>query len=145
MHNALGRQVGQINSMAKGATTVYELVIETDFAAAHKLRDYSGDCENLHGHNWRLEVVLCAEKLDEMGMVCDFRLVKRHLKTVTDMLDHKYLNELDAFSEANPTTENVARFVCEELDNLLPEDLHVSRVTAWESDHCGATYFNSKV
>ena len=124
---------------------MYELVIHSGFSAAHRLRDYDGDCENLHGHNWKLDVVLSAPSLDDSGMVCDFRLVKRHLATVTDRLDHKYLNELPAFTRDNPTTEHVARFIAAELDKLLPEGVAVARVTAWESDDSGATYINSKV
>ena len=121
---------------------MYELVVQSGFAAAHRLREYHGDCENLHGHNWKLEVVLTGEKLDKTGMLCDFRVVKQHLSAVTDMLDHKYLNELEEFSRDNPTTENVAVFVCRELVKLLPKGLRVARVTAWESDGCGATYIN---
>jgi len=121
---------------------VYELIIHAGFAAAHRLREYQGDCENLHGHNWKLDVVLSADKLDRLGMVCDFRVVKRHLAAVTEQLDHKYLNELPEFTEHNPTTENVAAFVCRELDKLLPTGVRVARVTAWESDGCGATFIN---
>jgi len=120
----------------------YELVVQSGFSAAHRLRQYHGDCEKLHGHNWKLEVVLVADELDELGMVCDFRVLKDHLKTVTDQLDHRYLNELEPFREINPTTENLARYVCRELTRLLPEGLRIARVTAWESDHCGATYIN---
>ena len=123
---------------------MYELIVHTGFAAAHRLREYQGDCENLHGHNWKLDVVLAAERLEKSGMVCDFRIVKRHLATITDRLDHKYLNELDLYSEDNPTTEHVARFVCGELDRLLPEGVRVARVTAWESEGCGATYINER-
>ena len=125
-------------------SVVYELLIHSGFSAAHRLRDYDGDCENLHGHNWKLDVVLAAETLDKSGMVCDFRLVKRLLTAVTDRLDHKYLNELAPFTEDNPTTENVARFITIELGKLLPEGIGVARVTAWESDGCGATYINDK-
>jgi len=121
---------------------VYELVVHAGFAAAHRLREYHGDCENLHGHNWKLEVVLAAENLDKLGMVCDFRVIKRHLASVVKQLDHKYLNELEEFGERNPTTENVAAFVCRELVKLLPEPVRVARVTAWESDGCGATFIN---
>ena len=122
---------------------MYELVVHAGFAAAHRLREYHGDCENLHGHNWKLEVVLSARKLDKLGMVCDFRVVKQHLAAVTDRLDHKYLNELTEFAKRNPTTENVAAFVSRELAKLLPRGVRVAMVTAWESDGCGATYINA--
>lgn len=121
---------------------MYELIIQTDFAAAHSLRGYAGDCERLHGHNWKLDVVVSSPKLDKQGMVCDFREVKKLLARVVDRLDHRHLNELDFFRKLNPTTENVARVISEELDKLLPSGVRVTRVTAWESDHCGATYFS---
>lgn len=121
---------------------MYELVVQAGFAAAHRLREYHGDCENLHGHNWKLEVVLTGSTLDKLGMLCDFRVIKQHLTAVTEKLDHKYLNELAEFSQRNPTTENVAEFVCRELDKLLPKDVRVARVTAWESEVCGATYIS---
>lgn len=121
---------------------MYELIIQTDFAAAHSLRDYAGDCERLHGHNWKLDVVVSSPTLDKQGMVCDFREVKKLLARVVDRLDHRHLNELDFFRKLNPTTENVAHVVSEELGKLLPSGVRVTRVTAWESDHCGATYFS---
>ena len=123
---------------------MYELKVTTRFAAAHRLTMVGAKCENLHGHNWKLDVVLAADKLDRMGMVADFRVVKSMLAQVTDRLDHKYLNDLPEFARENPTTENVARFVCRELAKLLPVGLRVARVTAWESDGCGATYFSEE-
>lgn len=122
---------------------MYELVVNADFSAAHKLRGYQGECERLHGHNWRVQVALEAERLDELGMVMDFREVKRLLQEVLRKFDHAYLNELPRFKEQNPTTENMARVLCEELAPRLPAHVRVGRVTAWESEGCGATYVPS--
>jgi len=122
---------------------MFELVFQTHFAAAHNLRGYEGSCERLHGHNWKIEVYLRAEKLDRLGMVVDFREIKATARGVLDSLDHSYLNELQPFKDENPTTENVAKWVFEELRKLLPAHLEVHKVTAWESEHCGASYMES--
>lgn len=119
---------------------VYELNLETEFAAAHRLREYDGDCENLHGHNWRVRLTLASERLTKLGMVVDFRDVKQILGDVLDEFDHAYLNDLDRFRETNPTTENIARCICEELQPRLPDGVRVAAVTAWESPRCSATY-----
>jgi 6-pyruvoyltetrahydropterin/6-carboxytetrahydropterin synthase len=119
---------------------MYELLIQSHFAAAHRLREYTGNCERLHGHNWRIDVVLRAPKLDRLGMVIDFRDAKRLIEDILDGLDHQYLNELDAFRELNPTTENIARTIFDALAAKLPPEIALTKVTAWESDLCGASY-----
>ncbi len=119
---------------------MFELTVTTGFAAAHRLREYEGACENLHGHNWKVEVVLQSERLNNLGMVMDFNQAKAALGEMLDEFDHKFLNELDRFSEVTPTTENIAKAVAEELDGRLPEGVGVKSVTSWESDRCGATY-----
>jgi len=120
---------------------MFELVVQVEFAAAHRLRGYSGECENLHGHNWQIDVYLRGDQLNVLGMLIDFKDARQHVNAVLRMLDHKYLNDLDYFSERNPTTEHVARFVAEELAHRLPPEVRVHRVTAWESGRCGATYW----
>ena len=122
------------------ALDIYELTVETEFAAAHRLREYEGNCERLHGHNWKVDVVLRGEALDALGMVIDFRDAKRLVGEVLGELDHSCLNDLTAFQEQNPTTENVARTIYEALAAKLPDGVSVARVTAWESDHCGVSY-----
>ncbi|MFP4058545.1 MAG: 6-carboxytetrahydropterin synthase QueD [Candidatus Brocadiia bacterium] len=126
--------------MRRTALDIYELLIQTDFAAAHRLREYEGNCERLHGHNWKVDIALRAGKLDALGMAMDFREAKRLVRGVLDQLDHRYLNDLEAFRERNPTTEHIARLVYEELAARLPEGIAVAKVTAWESDHCGVSY-----
>lgn len=120
---------------------MFELIVETDFAAAHSLRGYQGKCESLHGHNWKVQVVLSAEKLDSLGMVLDFKDVKAAVNEVLEAFDHKNLNDLAYFEEVNPTTENVSRVLYDKLSKKLPEGVSVCKVTTWESDRCGASYF----
>jgi len=119
---------------------VFELTVETSFAAAHNLRGYEGSCERLHGHNWKIDVTLRGSKLDKLGMLVDFKEVKAILGGVLGELDHRYLNELPAFREDNPTTENVAKWLAGEFAKRLPSHISVAKVTAWESDQCGASY-----
>ena len=119
---------------------MFELVIEAHFASAHRLREYDGNCERLHGHNRKIDVRLTGEKLDDLGMLCDFRDAKKIVKEVTGRLDHRYLNDIPPFDELNPTTENIARYLFDEVAKRLPEGVAMSGVTAWESDGSGVTY-----
>ncbi|MGR3309799.1 MAG: 6-carboxytetrahydropterin synthase QueD [Candidatus Brocadiales bacterium] len=120
---------------------MYNLIVETNFAAAHSIRGYKGKCENVHGHNWKVQVVLTSEKLDELGMVIDFKDVKGVTQHILERFDHTYLNELDEFTEENPTTENLSRILYSELSKKLPSGIAVSKVTVWESENCGASYY----
>jgi len=119
---------------------MFELSVEDTFAAAHNLREYEGECENLHGHNWRVQVVVGAEELDRFGMVMDFREIKKALGAVLKGLDHCYLNEVPPFDALNPTTENLCRHIADELAEELPERISIRRVSCWESDKCGGSY-----
>ncbi len=119
---------------------MYELIVESEFSAAHRLRGYQGTCENLHGHNWRVEMVVAGEKLNDLGLVMDFREVKRILNQTLDGFDHTFLNDMSCFAEQNPTTENLARIVFEECSRKLPGGIRVRSVAVWESRRCGARY-----
>jgi len=119
---------------------MYELMIDSDFSAAHNLREYEGNCERLHGHNWKVQVRIRSRGLDKLGMAADFRDVKKHLKAVLSEFDHNYLNDMKEFKRANPTTENIARVVYSKLAEKLPKGLKLKSVTAWESEGCGAMY-----
>ncbi|MEE9402609.1 MAG: 6-carboxytetrahydropterin synthase QueD [Desulfobacteria bacterium] len=121
---------------------MYELKVITNFSAAHQLKDFEGACEDLHGHNWKIEVYVTSETLNEAGIVMDFRVLKAHVKTVMADLDHKFLNDLEAFKDQNPSSENIARYVAEQLSLSLDDpEIKVSRVTAWESETSCATYY----
>jgi len=120
---------------------MYELKVVTKFAAAHQLTMVGTKCENLHGHNWKVEVYLRGEKTDDAGVLMDFGIIKKHVREIMAMLDHKYLNELDYFQHSQPSSENIAYFVATELQKRIDRQAaSVSKVTAWESDDAGATY-----
>ncbi len=121
---------------------MYELKILTDFSAAHRLENFYGKCESLHGHNWKVEVFLLGERLDNAGLVRDFGVVKAKAREVLAELDHTYLNDLPAFRQQNPSSENLARYLFERLGTALNgEGVWVSRVSVWESDTSCASYF----
>lgn len=119
---------------------MYRLKICTHFAAAHNLMHYQGDCENLHGHNWKVEVTVATGELDKAGLGVDFKILKRETHRVLDLLDHTYLNDLPFFKGISPSSENIARFVFEELGKVFNEPVQVESVCIWESDHACATY-----
>jgi len=120
---------------------MYELKIISQFAAAHQLRGFHGACENLHGHNWKVEVYLIGHKLGKEGLLMDFGEIKQATKEALDGLDHCFLNELDAFKDINPSSENIAHHIFRHLSGKLNrEDIRVSKVTAWESDTACASY-----
>lgn len=120
---------------------MYRLTIHTHFAAAHNLVNYQGDCENLHGHNWKVEVTVAARELDQAGLAIDFKILKRETNRVLDQLDHKYLNELDPFRERSPSSENIAYYLFHELGRCLNSDnVSVQTVNVWESEYACASY-----
>ncbi len=124
------------------SSKMYELKIITQFAAAHRLDNFYGKCEALHGHNWKVEVFLAGEQLDGAGLLMDFGRIKARTNALLEEIDHKYLNELEAFREQNPSSENLARYLFERLTAVLNRDgVRVSRVNVWESDSSCASYY----
>lgn len=120
---------------------MFRLKILTSFAAAHCLINYQGDCENLHGHNWRVEVTVRARELDDAGLGIDFKILKAETNQLLKTLDHKYLNELPPFNGLSPSSENISRFLFRELSNRLNTDnIRVETITVWESDFACASY-----
>jgi 6-pyruvoyltetrahydropterin/6-carboxytetrahydropterin synthase len=120
---------------------MYELKIITQFGAAHQLKNTGGECENLHGHNWRIEVYVKGEQLDKNGLLIDFKVLKDDTRGIIEGLDHTYLNELAWFKGMNPTSENISRLIYEHLSKRINRDgIMVSRVSTWESDTACATY-----
>lgn len=122
---------------------MYRLKICTHFAAAHNLMHYQGDCENLHGHNWKVEVTVATDELDKAGLGVDFKILKKETNRVLDLLDHTYLNELPFFEGISPSSEHIARFVYEELGKVFHGKVRVESVCIWESDNACATYSES--
>jgi 6-pyruvoyltetrahydropterin/6-carboxytetrahydropterin synthase len=121
---------------------MYELMVETNFSSAHQLRGYHGDCERLHGHNWKVQVYVLAEKLNEIDIGIDFHDLKKMTEEVLAPLDHSFLNALFPFTEKNPSSENIAKWIYDSLRKKINDDnVHLSGVTVWESDTASATYF----
>ncbi|MFZ0613527.1 MAG: 6-carboxytetrahydropterin synthase QueD [Desulfobacterales bacterium] len=121
---------------------MFELKIVTHFAAAHQLKMVAEKCENLHGHNWKIEVCLKGEKLTPAGILMDFGEVKKKVADIMARLDHRFLNEISPFNETYaPSSENIAFYIAGELQTELADrPVAVSRVTAWESENACATY-----
>lgn len=123
---------------------MYELKVVTRFAAAHQLAMVTEKCENLHGHNWRVELFVAGPGLTSAGVLIDFGELKKHLAEIIDKLDHKFLNDLDFFKEKNPSSENIAFFIARQMQERLPDPgVQVSRVTVWESEDACATYYHN--
>ena len=121
---------------------MYELMIESKFAAAHQLRGYEGKCERLHGHNWRVTIAVTAERLNEQGLAIDFLDLKKSLREVHDQLEHTFLNDIFPFTQINPSSENLAKWIYDTMAKKVnDDDLEVSSVTVWESDTASASYF----
>jgi len=122
---------------------MFEVCVEQMFASAHALRNYKGKCENVHGHNWKVQVVIEGEKLDETGLLVDFIDVKRLMAQIIERLDHQHLNEIPPFDVVNPSAENIAEHLYRELAQGLettPVPVHVQSVRVWETDIQSATY-----
>ena len=120
---------------------MFDVSTRTHFSSGHHLRNYPGNCEKPHGHNWKIEVTVRATELDELGMAIDFRTVKNALKEIVDDLDHRDLNEHPAFLDKNPSSENIAVHIFESLRKLLTTDRYRPySVTVHETDNCGVTY-----
>ena len=120
---------------------MFELIIDSEFSAAHNLRNYKGACENLHGHNWKIQIVLESDVLNDLGMVLDFKDLKEITDNIIVKYDHKYLNEVEDFVVTNPTTENISKLLYREISDELPEGVFVKKITTWESEGFGASYY----
>ncbi|MGD9014964.1 MAG: 6-carboxytetrahydropterin synthase QueD [Candidatus Omnitrophota bacterium] len=117
---------------------MFEIKVIGQFSAAHNLRGYRGRCEELHGHNWKVEVSVSGEKLDKAGMLMDFKQLRMRLNKVLDRLDHKYITRLTHFKRINPTSENIAKYIYQSLKAQTPD---LKSVTVWESDSSSASYY----
>ncbi|TCS80411.1 6-carboxytetrahydropterin synthase QueD [Pectinatus cerevisiiphilus] len=121
---------------------MFELSVRDDFGAAHRIIGYPGKCNNLHGHNWVVEAVVCGSKLNELGMLIDFKKLKGALKEIIGELDHHYLNELEPFSTANPSAENIAAYLYHKLSQHenIKGKCHVKFVKVWETEKSAVSY-----
>lgn len=120
---------------------IYEIKVEDSFSSAHHLRNYKGKCERIHGHNWKVEVVVEGENLDSTGMLIDFTVLKEKLRYILSRLDHSNLNNLPFFKRINPTSENICFFIFKRMEFLLKQyPVRVKSVTVWENEKQCATY-----
>ena len=120
---------------------MYQVSIKKTFSAAHVIKEIGGKCEALHGHNFLVELSVMGESLNAEGLLVDFRVVKGWTEEVLDQLDHKYLNELDYFKNVNPSSEQIARFLFERIDEKARQaKTRLASVTVWESENSCATY-----
>ncbi|MDG2354142.1 MAG: 6-carboxytetrahydropterin synthase QueD [Gammaproteobacteria bacterium] len=125
---------------------MFVLKIVTDFASAHSLRDYPGDCSRLHGHNWQVEVSVESEVLNDLGIAIDFREIKKQTKAVVKRLDHQYLNEIPPFDELNPTAENIAKYFFDEVAKLINnQNVRICEVIIWETPRASVAYSEPKL
>lgn len=122
---------------------MYELTIRGEFASAHYLRGYQGPCQQLHGHTWKLEVTVCSNVLNELGLVVDFKELKSLLQEILKPLDHGCLNELPVFQNANPTTEKLAQYIFQEFSRQA-SGVTVKQVRLWESDSSSVIYYEDR-
>lgn len=121
---------------------MFELSVEVSFSAAHQLRGYKGKCENMHGHNWKVQISVMSEDLNDIDLVIDFHELKKMARDVIAPLDHAYLNDIFPFTEKNPSSENMAKWIFDCMKKKIADDaIRVSAVTVWESDTASATYY----
>ena len=124
---------------------MYEVTTIKSFSAAHMLAAIGGKCEELHGHNFKVEVTIAAKDLNSSGIIIDFRYVKKWLQEILDNLDHKHLNEIPFFTEINPSSENIAEYIYREMKLKTDQpEVKVARVKVWESESAAVTYIPDK-
>jgi len=125
---------------------MYDIFVKTHFSSGHHLRDYPGSCELPHGHNWKVTVTVRASELDDLGMGIDFKELKKHVNQIIDELDHRNLNEMEAFSEINPSSEHIAKFIFDCLRKPLNQKRYkLYSVSVFETDTSGLTYYGTQV
>lgn len=117
---------------------MFEVKIETSFSAAHHLLNYKGNCENQHGHNWKVEVYVRGCELDKSNILVDFKVLKKTVNEIIDYLDHKDINELAEFREVSPSSEIISKFIYQKTKEKIPG---VSRVNVWETPTSRASYW----
>ncbi len=131
----------QINNQLAAPGGQFALSVTVDFAAAHQLHGYEGNCARLHGHNWKIIVEVTGQKLDDVGMVMDFKTIKKAAREAAKRLDHQFLNEIAPFDEINPTAEHIAVWFFVELSGVLNQpNARVNAITVWENDYSAVTY-----
>lgn len=137
LYDGPGKLSGDAYLEAEGR---YELTVRDHFDAAHELPGYDGPCRFLHGHTWDVEATIAGKRLDGVGMLYDFKDIKRDLHAVLENFDHRYVNDVPPFDKVNPTAEHLARIVYHELARTFPEGIELVEVAVWESPAAKVSY-----
>jgi len=139
---------GRYNKKDEGkrdGSSMFEVSVEESFAAGHALRGYRGKCENPHGHNYKIRITVTGEQLDTIGLLWDFKDLKRAMNEIIERLDHQYLNDIEPFKQINPSAENLAKYFYAETKSRLQQStqgrVRIKDVRVWETDTTTATYF----
>ena len=122
---------------------MFQVSVEETFSSGHALRGYKGKCENVHGHNYRVQVTLAGPQLDSIGLLVDFTELKRVVRGIIAEIDHQFLNDLEPFKTVNPSAENLAKYFYDETTrqlNSMPDGARITGITIWETDTTSATY-----
>lgn len=123
---------------------MFELTIEDTFSAAHQLVGYGDPCEKVHGHTWKVAITLKGEKLNKIGVLLDFKIIKKSLSEIIEKLDHNFLNELPEFSKMNPSAENIAKYIYNKFKRQRAKGknkVKLLKCTVWESERCAASFY----
>ena len=124
---------------------MYQLMVKSNFSAAHQLREYKGKCEMLHGHNFEVQLMVCANQLDDIGLAIDFGQLKNILNEILGELDHCFLNEHPGFKTQNPSSENLARYIFQKVEHEIDsKDIKVDWVRVWESKDAYAQFIKNE-
>ena len=120
---------------------MFKLIVKKEFSSAHILHGHPGNCKRMHDHNWLVEAEVQGDNTNEIGMVIDFKDIKNNLKEIISMLDHQFLNDLEPFTDENPTAENISKYIYKELSNNINTDnIKVSKIKLWETNNSAVTY-----
>jgi 6-pyruvoyltetrahydropterin/6-carboxytetrahydropterin synthase len=122
---------------------MFQVSVDETFSSGHALRGYKGKCENVHGHNYRVRVVLEGPELDSIGLLYDFTHLKKVIREVVGGVDHRFLNDQAPFDIINPSAENLAKYFYDETSrqlNAVPNGARITSITIWETDTTSATY-----
>lgn len=139
--NAIEPIFDRVNTQLTASDGQFCLSVTVDFSAAHQLRGYEGNCARLHGHNWKIIVEVSGQKLDGVGMIIDFKTMKKAAREAAKTLDHQFLNDIEPFDRINPTAEHIAAWFFVELSRVLNQpNARVSAITVWENDYSAVTY-----
>src|SRR5688572_18103518 len=124
---------------------MFEVTVEQTFAAGHALREYKGKCENVHGHNYKVQITVEGERLNRIGLLVDFVELKRVVREVVDRLDHQFINDLEPFTVINPSAENMAKYFYDEVSKKMDgsngeASTRIAQIKIWETDTSIAVY-----